>query len=283
MLPAGVRLGPVHLIVTDVERSISFYEEAIGLRLHGREFDVAMMGAGEEDLVLLFEDSGAQPAGEHAGLDHFALLHPSRLELARAAHRLRVTRTPVTAASDHGVSEGVYLVDPDGISIELAADRPRKQWGDLEDPSTIEPRPLDVDELLELLEDQPPRPQAGSDLVIGHVQLHVGDIEKGLRFYRDVLGFEPMTVSGTAAFVSAGGYHHHLAFNTWRGEDVRPLPARVVGLREWTVILEDEAQVDAIHRRLRGANVAVEEGPTGLLARDPWKNPVTFTPGTVTG
>jgi catechol 2,3-dioxygenase len=276
-----LRLGPVHLTVTDLDRSISFYEEAIGLRLHGRESALAMMGAGEEDLIFLFEDRAARPADRHAGLFHFALLHPSRLELARAAQRLEATRTPISGASDHGISEAIYLEDPDGNGIELAADRSRRHWGDLSDPTTIGPRPLDMDGLLELLADEPARAQAVSSLVVGHVHLHVGDIDRGLRFYRDVLGFEPMTLDETAAFVSAGGYHHHLAFNTWRGEGVPAVPARVVGLREWTVILGDSSEVDEVRTRVRAAHIDVEEGEPGIVVHDPWRNAVRFTPGTV--
>src|SRR3712207_3613354 len=106
------------------------------------------MGAGERDLVHLVEEPDARPPGRHAGLYHFALLHPSREELARAAQRLLVTRTPISGASDHGVSEAIYLPDPDGNGIELAADRPRESWVDLHDPTTIAPRPLDMTGLL---------------------------------------------------------------------------------------------------------------------------------------
>ena len=128
-LPAALRLGPVHLAVADLDRSIAFYEQSIGLRLHRRDDGVAALGAGAEDLVVLEHEPGARRAGRHAGLYHVALLHPSRLELARAAGRLVATRTPISGASDHGISEAIYLPDPDGNGIELAADRPRERWG----------------------------------------------------------------------------------------------------------------------------------------------------------
>src|SRR5260370_346777 len=115
------------------------------------------MGAvGAEDLVRLVENRNARPPGRHAGLYHYALLQPSRLELARAAQRLAATRTPISGASDHGISEAIYLADPDGNGIELAADRPRERWGDLRDPTTIGPRPLDLDGLLSLVADREP-------------------------------------------------------------------------------------------------------------------------------
>lgn len=268
-LPATLRLGPVHLTVTDLDRSVGFYQDAIGLQLHRRDGAEAAMGAGGDDLLVLVEAPAARPAGRHAGLYHFALLHPSRLELGRAAERLIATQTPITGASDHGISEAIYLPDPDGNGIELAADRGREHWGDLTDPKTIGPRPLDMEGLLGQVADEEPRRQADPGLGVGHLHLHVGDVDRGLAFYRDVIGFEPMTVFPSAAFVSAGGYHHHLAFNTWRGDGVPPAPPGTVGLRRWTVLLDD---VEPVRERIRAAGVDHEELDEGLLVRDPWSN-----------
>jgi catechol 2,3-dioxygenase len=273
-LPATLRLGPVHLNVTDLDRSIPFYENSIGLRLQRRDDGVAAMDAGADDLLVLHERPDARPAGRHAGLYHYALLHPSRLELARAGRRLVDTRTPISGASDHGISEAIYLPDPDGNGIELAADRPRERWGDLRDPTVIGPRPLDMEGLLGVASAEGPQRQADPGLTVGHVHLHVGEVDRGLAFYRDVLGFEPMTLFPTAAFVSAGGYHHHLAFNTWRGEDVPPAPADAVGLRRWTVLLDDQAQVGEVAERVRAAGIDHERRDGGLLVRDPWNNAV---------
>jgi catechol 2,3-dioxygenase len=281
-LSPALRLGPVHLTVTDLDRSVRFYEDAIGLRLHRREDGRAVMGAGGEDLLFLVEAPDAEPAGRHAGLYHFALLQPSRLELARAAGRLAATRTPITGASDHGISEAIYLPDPDGNGIEIAGDRPRERWGDLSDPTVIGPQPLDLQGLLTLVEGEEPRDHADSDLVVGHVHLHVGDVERGLAFYRDVLGFEVMTFFPSAAFVSAGGYHHHLAFNTWRGEAVPPSPDDAVGLRRWTVILEDDQQLADVRARIEAAGIEHTEREDGVLVRDPWNNAVLFTTATST-
>src|SRR5687768_4981514 len=127
-LPATLRLGAAHLTVSDLDRSVGFYQDALGLRQHRREGAVAALGTGGEDLLVLHEEPGARPAGRHAGLYHFALLFPSREELARAVQRLADTRTPISGASDHGVSEAIYLPDPDGNGIELYADRPRDAW-----------------------------------------------------------------------------------------------------------------------------------------------------------
>jgi catechol 2,3-dioxygenase len=276
-LPATLRLGAVHLTVTDLDRSVAFYEDAIGLRLHRREEAVASMGAGGEDLVVLHEEAGAGRAGRHAGLYHYALLFPSREELARAALRLAATQTPIQGASDHGTHEAIYLPDPDGNGIELAADRPRELW-----PKPLEytggPHPLDLDGLLAAVAGEEPRGTAGPGLVIGHVHLHVGNLERGLAFYRDVLGFELMTfMPGAAAFVSAGGYHHHLGFNIWRGENVPPLPEGRVGLRHWTVVLDYPEEIEAMRERVQAAGIEVEDEGEGFLIRDPWDIATVFT------
>jgi catechol 2,3-dioxygenase len=271
VLPATLRLGPVHLAVTDLDRSLAFYEGSIELPLRRREDGVAALGPGDEDVLVLEEERSANSAGRQAGLYHVALLHPSRLELARAVARLIATRTPISGASDHGISEAIYLSDPDGNGLELAADRGRERWGDLSDFATIGPRPLDLEGLLGLVEGEPPQPAADPGLNVGHRHLHVGDIEEGLRFYRDVIGFDVMTLMPSAAFVSAGGYHHHLGFNTWRGEGVPPTPPDSVGLRHWTVVL-DEASRDALRERAERAGVPVQERDDGLLLRDPWGN-----------
>ncbi len=216
-LPSDLRLGPVHIVVTDLDRSADFYERAIGLRPHSRNGAEATLSAGGEDLLVLHEDPHAKRAGRHGGLYHFALLHPSRAELGRAVQRLAATATPIQGASDHGISEAIYLPDPDGNGIELAADRPRERWGDL-------------------------------------------------------IGFEVMTHFGSAAFVAAGGYHHHLGLNTWRGEGVPPVPAGRVGLEHWTVLLPEAADVEAIAGRIAGAEHAFERSDGAISVADPWGN-----------
>jgi catechol 2,3-dioxygenase len=234
-----------------------------------------VLGAGGEDLLVLVEEPGARRAGRHAGLYHFALLHPSRFELARAAKRLIATRTPVSGASDHNISEAIYLPDPDGNGIELASDRPRETWGDLSDPTAIGgPMPLDMQDLLASVEDEQPRAEASPGLKVGHLHLHVGDIDRALGFWRDGVGFQVMTRFPSAAFIAAGGYHHHLGLNTWRGEGVPPQPDGVVGLRHWTILLDDAEDVAAVRERVEATGAEVEERPAGFLARDPWRSAV---------
>ena len=275
-LPDTLRLGAAHLTVSSLDRSVGFYENSLGLRLHRREDGVAAMGVDGEDLLVLYEEPGARRAGRHAGLYHYALLFPSREELARAVMRLGATKTPVQGASDHGTHEAIYLLDPDGNGIELAADRPRERW-----PRPLYyaggPHRLDTGDLLATVEGEEASPEIGPGLIVGHVHLHVGDLRRGLGFYRDTLGFELMTfMPGAAAFVSAGGYHHHLGFNVWRGEGVPPVPEGRVGLRHWTVVLEDAEDVAAVGERVRAAGIVGEEREGGLLVRDPWGIPVHF-------
>lgn len=277
-LAPGTRMGPVELTVTDLDRSVPFYEDAIGLGLHRREGGSATLGAGGEDLVVLVEEPAARRAGRHAGLYHFAILHPSRLELARAAARLAATRTPIDGASDHGISEAIYLPDPDGNGIELASDRSKEEWPDLSVMSGG-PDPLDLRALLELTAGEEPHPAADPETVIGHIHLHVGDLAASTRFYRDVVGFDVMTTLPSAVFVAAGGYHHHVGFNTWRGAGVPPAPEDVSGLRHFTVLLEGQAELDALRARAEQAGVPVEEAGDGLLLRDPSGNALLFRAG----
>ena len=267
LLPATLRLGPVQLTVTDLDRSAAFYRDSLGLRVHRREDPVAAFGAGEDDLVVLHEEPGARPAGRHAGLFHLALLHASREELARALQRLAVAGTAISGASDHGVSEAIYLSDPDGNGIELYADRPREAWPP---PSGGErvgmfTHPLDLEALLATAGGPEPPRHAGAGLAMGHVHLHVGDIAAANAFYAGVLGFEPMATYPGALFLAAGGYHHHLGVNTWAGEGVGPAPPATVGLREWTILLDADS-LAALRARIAPAGVVGD----GDVLVDPW-------------
>lgn len=276
-LPPTTRLGPVTLTVRDSQRALEFYEHVLGLRVRRREDGVALLGVGGEELLMLREHPGAQRPGRHAGLYHVALLYPSREELARAALRLASTRTPIQGASDHGTHEAIYLADPDGNGLELAADRPRERWPDISDQRLYSagPQPLDLDGLLALVHGEPPCTRAAQGLRIGHVHLHVADTAAALRFYTEAIGFEKVVELGrSAAFVAIGGYHHHLAFNTWRGEGVAPAPADAVGLVHWTIYLPSAADVAAVRERLERRGIEYAICDAALLVRDPSGNAV---------
>jgi catechol 2,3-dioxygenase len=270
-LPATLRLGAVHLTVSDLERSVAWYGRALGLRMQRRDEAVVELGDGAQTVLVLHEDRRARPAGRHAGLYHVALLHPSREELARAAVRLAATRTPIDGASDHRTHEAIYLSDPDGNGLELAADRPREAW-----PAGLGydrgPAPLDVADLLEAVAGEEPSAHVGEGLRTGHLHLHVGDVDEALAFYRDVLGFELQAHLGSAAFLSAGGYHHHLAVNVWRGRGLGPAPAHTAGLLRWTVELPGD--VEQVRERALRAGADVQPVAGGVVVGDPWGIPV---------
>jgi catechol 2,3-dioxygenase len=274
-LPDALRLGPVHLTVRDLQRAIDWYERSLGLRVHARADGAAELGDGDETVVVLVEDADAIPAGRHAGLYHYALLYPSRAALARAALRLIATQTPIQGASDHGTPEAIYLPDADGNGIELAADRPREQW-----PQGLGygggPAPLNFENLVSTVGDEESQPFVDDGLRVGHLHLHVGDIDEALAFYRDLVGLEEQGNLGTASFLSAGGYHHHLGVNVWNGRGVAPAPEHAVGLRHWTIVLPTIEDGAGARARLDRAGVGVVDRGDGFLARDPWGTAVVF-------
>ena len=276
-LPATLSLGPVHLTIRDLDRAVDWYERILGLVPGRRDGGVAELGDGSASVVVLHEDPEAQPAGRHAGLYHYALLYPDRHALAHAAMRLSATRTPIQGASDHATHEAIYLADADGNGIELAADRPREQWP--QDAYAGGPEPLDVQSLLSAAAGEELAGSVAPGVRVGHIHLHVGDVDEGLAFYRDVLGFEEQANIGTAAFVSAGGYHHHVAFNVWRGQGVGPAPPHTVGLRHWTVLLPADSDVETVRERVLAAGAEAEPVDGGFLTRDPWQNGVAFVAG----
>ncbi|MCW3015910.1 MAG: Glyoxalase/bleomycin resistance protein/dioxygenase [Solirubrobacterales bacterium] len=279
-LPDTLRLGAVHLTVTHLDRSVDWYASALGLRVQRHDPGSADLGDGTTTVLVLHEDSQARAPGRHAGLYHYALLYPTREELARAALRLAQTGTPIQGASDHGTHEAIYLADPDGNGIELAADRPRDQWPTPEEEfSGGGPRPLDFSALLATVAGEAPSDHVAPGLRTGHVHLYVGSIAEGLGFYRDILGLQVWGRLPSAAFVSAGGYHHHLGFNVWRGEGVGPAPAGTIGLRHWTIELEAAADVAEVRARVRRAGIPIEEDAGGFIVRDPWDIAVRVVDG----
>lgn len=275
VLPDALRLGTVDLTVTALDRAVAWYQEAAGVRQLHRADPVAVLGtANGTELLRLHEDAGARPAGRHAGLFHVALLYPSMLELSRTARRLAAARLPIVGASDHGVSEALYLRDPDGNGVELYADRPRASWpAPARDGERVGmfTAALDVPALLAHSDaDTAVHRHAADGLLVGHVHVHVGDVGAAVAFYRDLVGFELMTTYPGAAFLAAGGYHHHLAVNTWAGEGVGPAPERTVGLRAWTVVLPTAADVAAVRGRAAAAGAPVGDDAGDVVLRDPW-------------
>jgi catechol 2,3-dioxygenase len=262
-------IGRVRLRVADVGRVRDYYERTIGLRVLEEDGDTVTLGA-DSPLVELVGDPGAQPAPPGStGLFHLAILVPSRPELARSIQRVVGSGERFTGASDHFVSEALYLSDPDGHGIEIYSDRPREVWeGQVARMTNL---PLDVDSLFGELDDPASEPFDGltGETVMGHVHLRVADIAQTVAFYRDVLGFGLMTRFGTqAAFLAAGGYHHHIGANTWESRGAGPPPPGHAGLRHFTIVLPDDAERERVLARADEAG-AVHDGSEGPIVRDP--------------
>ena len=257
-------MGLVELSVSELDRSLAYWQDAIGLRVLSRENGTAVLGA-DTPLLRFVEEPGARPAQGFTGLFHVALLVPDRPSLGRfLAHTAR-EQIPLTGLSDHAVSEAIYLRDPDYHGIEVYADRPREQWEGRvgEQMTTI---PLDAGSLLA---------EAGGDAfdglpegtTMGHVHLCVRDVDETIGFYRDRLGMGLTAQLGQqAAFLSAGGYHHHIGGNTWETRGAAPAPAGTARLLGFTIVLPDEAEVGQVAEQIGGTEVRDPSGNQLRLA-----------------
>lgn len=241
-------MGAVHLTVADLPRALDWYRGPIGLEVLSQEDGNASLGAGGRELLGLVEEPGVRPADGYAGLYHFALLVPERVDLARwLAHAAR-DRVPLTGASDHAVSEALYLRDPDGHGVEIYADRPRETWEGAV-AARMTSFALDTGDLLGELDDPATEPFDGlpAGTTMGHVHLRVSAIPETTAFYRDALGFDVMAEYGSqAVFLAAGGYHHHLGANTWESAGAPQPPPGYAGLRHATMILPNAAERDRV-------------------------------------
>jgi catechol 2,3-dioxygenase len=273
-LPVETRLGAIRLRVGDLDRVRDFYETTIGLRMVGTEGDVMSLGANGTPLVELVPDPGAPPRPPRStGLFHLALLVPTRADLARTLRRVVESGWRLSGASDHLVSEALYLSDPEGNGIELYHDRPRDQWPRAGDSLQMDTLPLDLQDLL-----GEPGGDASAELpagaTLGHVHLQVSDLAAAEAFWVGALGFD-VTVRGYpgALFTSAGGYHHHVGLNTWAGVGAPGPPDGARGLVRFEVVLPGYDEVEAAAERL-GRVTTVEKVEGGVLAADPFGNGV---------
>ena len=276
----NTNIGSTHLTVADLARSERFYTSVLGFRPLTRTNDTLTLTAdGATPLLALTELPGAPPKPARAtGLYHFAILTPSRLDLARSLRRLAEMRYPLSGASDHLVSEALYLDDPDGNGIEIYRDRPRAEWPRPGGQIQMATDPLDIDGILgELERDDQPWDGLAATTTIGHMHLHVADLKAAEAFYHGVLGFDIIVRYGPSAlFVSAGGYHHHIGLNTWAGVGAPPAPAGSAGLRYFIVRLPNQAALDAVLARVREADIGIEDHADGALVRDASRNAVVL-------
>jgi catechol 2,3-dioxygenase len=280
LAPPDTHLGAVHLGVADLARSLRYYGDTIGLEVRDRAAEAVTLGT-DRDLLVLHQRPGARPADGYCGLYHFALLVPDRAGLARwLAHAAR-DRVELTGLSDHFVSEAIYLRDPDHHGIEIYWDRPRAMWeGQVAERMTT--MRLDTDDLLATLDDPAHEPFDGlpAGTTMGHVHLRVADIADTVAFYRDVIGLGMMAQLGAqAAFLSAGGYHHHIGANVWESRGRLQAPPGSATLERALLHFPDRGSRDAAAARAADAGQDPQAGPVGVVIHDPSGNPLELVAG----
>jgi len=282
--------GCVHLNVANLEQQVIFYQQVLGLRLNWREEASVGLGVEKQDLVRLTEIQGGKRYRGVTGIYHFAILFPNRRELAHAIARLFEMRWP-NSPTDHVMTKTTYLDDPEGNNIELYCESPEdgiftvKADGELyvrhtDGRPSNGREPLDLDSLFSHLKegdalDQP----APAEIHMGHFHLYVANLKETRHFYHDQLGFDDM---GTASnfrmgMVSAGGYHHHIGYNTWQGEGAPPPPPDSLGLRYFTFNLPNAEELERVANLLQKAGVPFEHRTEGLFVRDPSQNRLLLT------
>lgn len=265
---APISAGPVTLNVADLERVATFYRDALGLQERAADDRTVHLGTADRDLVVLHHTPDAAPAPQAAGLFHVAILYPSRSDLADAILRVGQHGVRLDGASDHLVSEAVYLRDPEGNGIELYRDRERDEWRtDDHGHVAMDTLPLDLAGVLREASD-PARPASGAvpgDAIVGHIHLQTADIAASRAFYADALGFDVMVESYPGAlFVATDGYHHHIGLNVWNSRGRLAVPG-ARGLRHATLLLADDEVRTRTIERLRAADVAFDEDADGTL------------------
>jgi catechol 2,3-dioxygenase len=278
VIPPGTSIGKVRLRVADIDALSEFYERVIGLRGVERDGDLARLGPdGGEPLVELVSAPDAPPPPSFStGLFHLAILVPDRADLSRSLRRVIENGWRLTGASDHLVSEALYLNDPEGNGIEIYRDRPRDQWGEQNGELRMATLPLDLDGVLaEASEGETNGMAAGTTM--GHVHLRVAGIPAAEAFYNGALGLDVMVRSYPGAlFVAAGGYHHHIGLNTWQSEGAPAPPEGALGLDHYELVLPGADDRDAAAGRV-GETGDPEPADGGVLARDPSGNRVLLT------
>ena len=274
-LPADTRLGAIRLRAGDVGLLRDFYERVIGLRAIASEDGVTALGAGDRSLVELISDPDAPARPPRTtGLFHLAVLVPTRADLARALRRVFEAGWHLSGASDHLVSEALYLSDPEGNGIELYRDRPREEWPREGDEVAMATLPLDLEGLLAEPGGDANAPAMPDGTVLGHVHLQVSELDTASAFWVDALGLDVMaSLYPGALFVSAGGYHHHVGLNTWAGVGAPRPPAGARGLDRFELVLPDAASETAARDRLAAVGEVRDEAG-GALVEDPSGNAV---------
>ncbi len=245
------------LLIRDFKRSLEFYVDILGFTLLKKESHLAILSANQKDpLITLIEDRNALPIDFNLGLYHFALLLPNRIELAKIIKNLSDKHYPVSGMSDHGVSEAIYLDDPDGNGIEIYYDKPDNEWSNENDQLIMVTKELDLNGVMSKLKSTDIFEKIHPDTLLGHLHFYVSNLDDAKLFYADTLGFKlTMTYMDTALFLSAAGYHHHLGLNTWNGH--APInKKRQVGLKSYILNVPENQYLDLM-RRLVSAHIPI--------------------------
>ncbi len=282
-------IGYVSLRVANLDRQVAFYQQVLGFVQHWREGNRVGLGAGGADLLRLVEEPHSRRYRRVTGLYHFAVLFHNRRELARAMARLFALKYP-NYPTDHIMTKTTYLDDPEGNGIELYTESPEDGWMGMENGEYIARRAdgtlsngresLDVEALFgHLSDDDRLDAPAPKETRIGHVHLHVRDVDEAVDFYHGIIGFDVMgnAKSMRAAFVSAGGYHHHIGLNTWQGEGAPSPPPDALGLRYFTVELPNQNALDEVLARIDKSNAPASQTDEGWLLHDPSQNGVVLS------
>jgi len=285
-IAAKTGMGAVDLAVTDADRALGFWRDYVGLTPLPSDGSELRMGVGERELVVLHPGAERPVVPRTSGLYHLALLVPDRRELARVIARLARMRWE-QYPTDHVMTKANYLSDPDGNGIEIYTESPEDGTMGFGNGTFVaydkdgKPRsgrdPIDLEELFShLREDDRLDTPMPDGTRMGHVHLHVADVEDAMRFYHDLVGFDVMGQVPGVGFVSAGGYHHHLGLNTWAGRGARSAPEGSAGLRRFTVELPSQRDLDDVLGRLEHGEVRLTEEAGGYAAVDPSQNRVLF-------
>jgi len=280
-LDPGLKLGPVCLRVNDLELMLSFYEKECGLKVIQRDgnFTALACGQSKEPLLILDHDEKAlRPPADAAGLYHYALLVPDRKSLAAAYLSLGNNGIVFDGYADHNVSEALYLSDPESNGIEIYADRPRSNWQFDEGEVQMATQPLDLESLIKELpkEDKDKLTGLVEGTRVGHVHLKVTELQTSIIFYRNLLGLELTRYLGSAAFLSVGGYHHHIGMNTWESLGGPRAQKSWLGL-EYFVLKIPQVNLNELTSRLSGSMSTESDGPGRVFVSDPDEIKLVFS------
>jgi catechol 2,3-dioxygenase len=271
-------VGQVNLKVQNFERALAFYKEVIGFKVFEQTERSAKLTADGKTVLLSIE----QPVdvipkqARTTGLYHFALLLPHRSDLAKIIRHFVEVSYPLQGASDHLVSEALYLADPDGNGIEIYTDRPASKWDWNNNEVVMATEALDAENLLaEGLDGSWNGLPAGT--IMGHIHLHVSELVNTEQFYTKGLGFEVVSRYGSQAlFISSGKYHHHIGLNTWNGIGAPKPPVNSAGLESFTLVLPNEESVIATIAQLKEIGSSVTEEEHGVYTFDPSGNRINL-------